>query len=935
MDKEHYRLQVAAEENAKKSAKKSANESVDESNNIKINYPLYINCYSEALGAILKNIDFMEEENKEEQKRQKNRNANQFLLRTKNSDINCSEFANIIAFIGTRGSGKTTALNEFCDILSKYNENEEEWGKRLSYKNVSGKKYRFWIMPPIDASVLEAKEDLLELIWANMYQVFDDKFKRKSGKCDYDELSKRLMKEFDEVYKNYNNVGHSEKKEVMGDSILVKLKNISSSLKTREAFEKLIKNFLYMLDEGDGAEEGYYKNSREESYLVITVDDLDLNLEKGYEMLEQMHKYLFHRRIIVLIAIDYRNLRSLSEKYFIEALTPQIPSGAYNGNEVVHGELGNIVRKAKKLNNDYLLKVLPLSNRIYLSGGNIISKQITVSESEGKQETVKAFILKKIADKTLIYYDACGKKTHFCLPNTIRELTSYNQFLDSLYSMSEIEEGKERDNYNPMIRYDQNHDRFNYDITNRMAFQLLNEEQVTVFELIVQRNIERRAEYAVNFLSDYKKGDSELLKDEVDKMKYRYSDLLSSIYYIGRENYSDKKLGHCILASFTSEMVREYFSYCNNKSNQGDERDTEGKGEQEVSTNLSKAQERAKGRLVNYLGSTFGGEWFGNEMPKAVLKSGDNSDSSSTQFPIGYLKKNIKHGIKIEKDFPIDVSSAKGVERLIDDLTKEIPYLECVSLLCSNLRNKSGKADVLKWNLEIKSGKTSEGEKVQITMEIEIEEMGFDIFGFIGREIKDALKKDALCKSLYEMMQDELEKLWKDENEKNNGQYSDMQLTKWKERIEEKAKKASIWCEEDRMDGNVIYLPFYNLDMTYNVMKRVRNRTKEDSEVEFRDIAKYFKRVYGYIAEELDKEDKAYDEMKIPEQRRPKLLETFNSCPFIKKFGHDYKTEDSQKKQLKLDETKMLNESELSDYLSQIIKYMDTPINTKAMDVPE
>ncbi len=921
MDKGHYRLQVAAEENAKKSA--------NGSNNIKINYPLYINCYCEALGAILKNIDFMEEEYKGEQERRKNRNENQFLLRTKSSDINCSEFANIIAFIGTRGSGKTTALNEFCDILSKYNENEEEWGKRLSYKNVSGKKYRFWIMPPIDASVLEAKEDLLELIWANMYQVFDDKFKRKSGNCDYDKLGKRLMKEFDEVYKNYNNVGHSEKKEVLGDSILVKLKNISSSLKTREAFEKLIKNFLYMLDERDGEEEGDYKNSREESYLVITVDDLDLNLEKGYEMLEQMHKYLFHRRIIVLIAVDYRNLRSLSEKYFIEALTPKIPSGAYNGNEV-HGELGNIVRKAKKLNNDYLLKVLPLSNRIYLSGGNIISKQIAVSESEGKQETVKAFILKKIADRTLIYYDACGKKTHFCLPNTIRELTSYNQFLDSLYSMSEIEEGKEKDNYNPMVRYDQNHDRFNYDITTRMAFQLLNEEQLSVYELIVQRNIERRAEYAVNFLSDYKKGGSELLKDEVDKMKYRYSDLLCSIYNIGRENYSDKKLGHCILASFTSELVREYYSYCNNK---GDERDTEGKGEQEAGTNLSKAQERARGRLVNFLGSTFGGEWFGEEMPKAVLRYGDRS--AQTLLPMGYLKKDIKHGIKIEKDFSIDVSSAEGVQRLIDDLTKNIPYLQCISLLCSNLRNESGEVDVLKWNLEIKRGETFEGKKIQITMGIEIEEMDFDIFGFIGSEIKDTVKKNALLESLYKMMQDELEKFLKGENEKNNGQYSDSQLTKWKEQIEKKAKKVSIWEEEDRTDENVIYLPFYNLDMTYNVMKRVRKRTKEDSEVELTNIAKYFKRVYGYIAEELDKEDKAYEEMKMPVQRRPKLLETFNSCPFIKKFGHDYETGDSQEKQVKLDKAQMLDEFDLNAFLSQIVKSINTSIEMQGMDMTE
>ena len=73
----------------------------------------------------------------------------------------------------------------------------------------------------------------------------------------------------------------------------------------------------------DGKDEyGYYRGNDGDSFLVITVDDLDLNLEKGYEMLEQMHKYLFNRRIIVLIAVDYGHLHLLSEKYFMESLMP-------------------------------------------------------------------------------------------------------------------------------------------------------------------------------------------------------------------------------------------------------------------------------------------------------------------------------------------------------------------------------------------------------------------------------------------------------------------------------------------------------------------------------------------------------------------------------------------------------------------------------------
>lgn len=928
MGKERYdELHVVAEDSAK------------ECDSLGINYPLYINCYYEALGAILKNIDLMEEEHGREQTRQKNRNKNRFLLRSDISDINCSEFANIIAFIGTRGSGKTTAINEFCDILSRYGEEEEKWDKRLSYKNDCGKPHRFWIMPPIDASVLEAKEDLIELIWANMYQVFEAEFKKKSGMSNYEELSKKIMKEFDEVYKNYNNVGHSEKREVLGESVLVKLKNVSSSLKTREAFEKLIKNFLDMLDGREENEERYHGNNGGNSYLVITVDDLDLNLEKGYEMLEQMHKYLFNRRIIVLIAVDYGHLHLLSEKYFMESLMPKIPSGAYSGQKA-YEEFGNIVRKAKKLNDDYLLKVLPLSNRIYLSGGNIISKQIKVSEAKkgekGEEETVKAFILKKIVDKTLIYYDACGKKKHFCLPGTIRELTSYNQFLNSLYSMEEIEEGKGRDDYNPMYHYDQNHDRFNYDITDRMASQVLNEGQLDVFKLIVQRNIERRAEYAVNFLRYYKdsKFASEALKDKVDETEYRYGDLLGEIYDIGREDYNDKVLSHCILASFTSEMVREYYSYCNNRSNEDGKRKEESiedGSKKSARNNRIGARQRAKGRLANFLGSTFGGEWFEEGMPNAVLRS----DKNKTLLPIGYFEKSNEEKIFIEREFSFDINSIKGVKKFIEDLIEYVPYLECISLLFSNLRNSSGKVDILKWNFLIKSGITVKGSGSKITMTSEVEKMDFDLFGFVGREIKDVpdMKKrflDNLCDSMYICMKDVLLD--------GNKQYKKQQLEEWKKLIEEKAYEKSIWRAEDKENENVVYLPFYNLDLTYNVMKRVRNRTKGDSEVELWDIAKYFQRVYGYIAEELDKEDKAYIEMGLSEQRHPHLLENFNCCPFIKAFGYGYKEENlegGQEEQSKLYEKGSLKESELNAFLSQIVKSTNTSIDLKEQDMEE
>ena len=75
-----------------------------------LQYPLYTRCYREALDAIIRNIDY-----------------NKTAIGRKDQEIDFCETwqkyveplakSNIVTFIGDRGSGKTTAINEFCGLL--------------------------------------------------------------------------------------------------------------------------------------------------------------------------------------------------------------------------------------------------------------------------------------------------------------------------------------------------------------------------------------------------------------------------------------------------------------------------------------------------------------------------------------------------------------------------------------------------------------------------------------------------------------------------------------------------------------------------------------------------------------------------------------------------------------------------------------------------
>ena len=161
-----------------------------------IEYPMYFQYYEDALTAILKNIESNTIRDKDAYGSQ-NENYGMPL-----------HSSNIIAFAGSRGTGKTTALTEFSRILENYYSSCDEWNKEIYYR--SGRQYRFHVLPLIDASVLSAKEDLIEVILASMYQMAN----KKQGACKQenfdreDGLFRKIIAKFDSVYKDYLNVGN-------------------------------------------------------------------------------------------------------------------------------------------------------------------------------------------------------------------------------------------------------------------------------------------------------------------------------------------------------------------------------------------------------------------------------------------------------------------------------------------------------------------------------------------------------------------------------------------------------------------------------------------------------------------------------------------------------------------------------------------------------
>ena len=315
------------------------------------------------------------------------------------------EVFNIIPFIGSRGTGKTTAMCSFANALEEYGSylqigKQDYYHGYLSYDEDSFYKCRFTCLEAVDGSLLEQGENIFNIILAQMYNRFLGLDKHGiEGNQYYGYEKRELQQSFDEVYRSMckiENSGNSEE-----ESYITSLINLSSSLSVKKSFRHLIEQFLKMVRTDKFEERGYQQDY--EHFLVITIDDLDLNIGSGFEMLELLHRYMMVPRVIILIAIDYDQLQILCEKHFYKAI-PQVDK---------------ILVQSKKdidrLSQDFINKVLPFDTRIYMPsfikykdsfGGIVIQK------GENKIDIKKA-VFQEIYKKTGMRFDIAGKRNTF------------------------------------------------------------------------------------------------------------------------------------------------------------------------------------------------------------------------------------------------------------------------------------------------------------------------------------------------------------------------------------------------------------------------------------------------------------------------------------------------------------------------------------------
>ena len=333
---------------------------------------------------------------------------------------------NIFAFIGERGTGKTSCMLSAAKMLKENVDNPVVNRGETSFK----------VLESTDPSFFDETTNILDIFLGHL---FDD-FKTKWEKSNQDDINEKndLLESFEKVKQTISCMDFKKRSKsncISSEDNVDKLLNLSASVNLAKDIQGLIQKYLKFV---------------KRDALVIPIDDIDLHSGCAYEMVEQIRKYLIHENVIILMAVKMEQLQKVVEKNFLHEFSELIKQNLLTCEQII------------EMANKYLIKLIPEKQRFVLPTIDVMYNRLALiydkcreNASQDKSEDflnqkwqlneslsgypVRYIIVKLIFSKTrYLFYHMQGVSS-FIIPHTLRE---YNQLLGLLLSMPDYQKGE-------------------------------------------------------------------------------------------------------------------------------------------------------------------------------------------------------------------------------------------------------------------------------------------------------------------------------------------------------------------------------------------------------------------------------------------------------------------------------------------------------------
>lgn len=364
---------------------------------------------------------------------------------------NREQICNIVFFTGDKGTGKTSTMLSYMEFLKDYHRNYNR-GK-LEQLILKQDDFMFTGIEHIDASALDDKEDILGSVLSKMLSKWKNEEERSNYDSgivrgiDYDHKRRELRLKFSEIYDCLKDL--RSKKDLIErdtDMFMETIERLSLSWNVKQSFQKLVERYLDIMVY-PGSEKSI---SKENHYLVISIDDLDMNVNYSFMLLEQIRKYLMVPNVLVLMSANYEQLEKNCHNHYLKEFQ-------YMKN------VDDYKNYTFKLSREYLEKMIPEQRQVKLTSGKrweyFSESELCIECKEADKNLEKAIetpgTICQIVSRYMEYcfgvkFNPNGRCIKYIAPQTIREtcgwISQINSLMENSKEIDELVEEKYRKN---------------------------------------------------------------------------------------------------------------------------------------------------------------------------------------------------------------------------------------------------------------------------------------------------------------------------------------------------------------------------------------------------------------------------------------------------------------------------------------------------------
>lgn len=265
-----------------------------------------------------------------------------------NDSVSNDDYNNIIAFTGERGTGKSSSMISFADALKNKSDLSDFCVDIDEIKTLKSlRNSQIESLDIIDPSLFRNEDKLFEIIISKMFSKFQAELQKKDSQIKNDN-KRDLIKRFQKVFQNLK-VVHNGKSDVYDKEAIEALSDLAFGTNLKDNFKDLVNEYLLCMYD--------INNKRnKKGFLLIPIDDFDLNISGAYEMLEDIRQFLIQSNVIILIASKMEQLQDSINNEIIKEYEMIFKYKKKSGLELSEA----ISNKSNK----YLTKLFPIERRL-------------------------------------------------------------------------------------------------------------------------------------------------------------------------------------------------------------------------------------------------------------------------------------------------------------------------------------------------------------------------------------------------------------------------------------------------------------------------------------------------------------------------------------------------------------------------------------------